>query len=110
MAKLKTLQPRLKVNSSNRLTINNGSWRNDKESSTKRGYGYKWQKVRELYLKENPLCIYCERDGIITPANVVDHIEPHRGNQSLFWNKSNWQSLCSSCHSSTKQKEESKLF
>ncbi|MBS7837378.1 HNH endonuclease [Wohlfahrtiimonas chitiniclastica] len=108
MAKLKRLQSRLKVESGNRLTVSNGSWRDHKQSSAKRGYGYKWQKTRELFLKENPLCVYCERNGIITSANVVDHIEPHRGDQALFWDRNNWQSLCSSCHSSIKQKEENK--
>nr|WP_281492405.1 HNH endonuclease [Wohlfahrtiimonas chitiniclastica] len=54
------------------------------------------------------MCVYCERNGIITAANVVDHIEPHRGDQALFWDRNNWQSLCSSCHSSIKQKEENK--
>lgn len=106
MAKLQRLQPRLKVESSNRLTVSNGSWRDNKQSSTKRGYGYKWQKARELFLKANPLCVYCECNGTITAANVVDHIEPHRGDQTLFWDRSNWQSLCSSCHSSVKQREE----
>jgi 5-methylcytosine-specific restriction enzyme A len=32
------------------------------------------------------------------PAVLVDHIEPHRGNQGLFWSESNWQSLCKECH------------
>jgi 5-methylcytosine-specific restriction endonuclease McrA len=33
----------------------------------------------------------------------VDHIVPHRGNRGLFWARSNWQSLCATCHNSTKQ-------
>jgi len=32
-------------------------------------------------------------------AVVVDHITPHRGNETLFWDKVNWQGLCLSCHS-----------
>lgn len=106
MAKLQRLQPRLKVEGNNRLSISNGSWRDTKQSSTARGYGYKWQKARVLFLKENPLCVYCECNGIITAANIVDHIEPHRGDQVLFWDRNNWQALCSSCHSSVKQREE----
>lgn len=31
-------------------------------------------------------------------AEVVDHIVPHKGDLSLFWSRSNWQSLCKRCH------------
>ena len=31
-------------------------------------------------------------------ACVVDHLVPHRGDRLLFWDASNWQSLCESCH------------
>lgn len=106
MAKLQRLQSRLKVESNNRLAVSNGSWRDANQSSTKRGYGYKWQQAIIPFKKENPLCVYCQRQGIISPAEVVDHIIPHRGDQKLFWDRSNWQSLCKSCHSSVKQREE----
>ncbi len=32
-------------------------------------------------------------------ANEVDHIKPHNGDLALFWDESNWQSLCKACHS-----------
>ena len=59
-----------------------------------RGYGSRWQKVREGFLRSHPLCAVCGR-----PANVVDHIKPHKGDWYLFWDKSNWQSMCAECHS-----------
>lgn len=31
-------------------------------------------------------------------ATVVDHIVPHRGDQKLFWDRSNWQPLCEHHH------------
>ena len=34
----------------------------------------------------------------ITPATVVDHIVPHRGDKKLFWDQSNWQPLCKEHH------------
>jgi 5-methylcytosine-specific restriction endonuclease McrA len=34
---------------------------------------------------------------------VVDHIQPHRGDQRLFWDRRNWQPLCRTCHSGHKQ-------
>jgi 5-methylcytosine-specific restriction protein A len=36
--------------------------------------------------------------GRITPATVIDHITPHRGDRALFWQSSNWQALCKPCH------------
>ena len=74
-----------------------------KGSSTERGYNYRWRKFRELYLKENPLCVFCKNEGIVKEANVVDHITPHKGDKELFWSKENHQSLCKFHHDSTKQ-------
>lgn len=28
----------------------------------------------------------------------MDHIVPHKGDMTLFWDRNNWQSLCSACH------------
>jgi 5-methylcytosine-specific restriction endonuclease McrA len=83
-----------------------GSWRSDKQTSAQRGYGYKWQKAREDYLAKHPLCVYCEREGRVTLATVVDHKVPHRGDMKLFWDSNNWQSLCATHHSRDKQREE----
>jgi len=69
-------------------------------SAARRGYNYRWRKARERYLKEHPLCVQCEREGKLTPATVVDHIKPHKGNRELFWDEDNWQSLCKACHDS----------
>lgn len=32
-------------------------------------------------------------------AREVDHIEPHKNDEALFWDPGNWQPLCKSCHS-----------
>jgi 5-methylcytosine-specific restriction enzyme A len=29
---------------------------------------------------------------------VVDHIIPHRGDMTLFWNRKNWQAMSKTCH------------
>ncbi|GAA3721192.1 HNH endonuclease signature motif containing protein [Oceanisphaera sediminis] len=108
MLKLKMLKPTIKAADTRQIRmVNPDSWRNDKTSSAQRGYGYKWQQARAKFLAEHPLCRYClERDNIVTPATVVDHIVPHRGDSKLFWRRSNWQSLCARHHSSDKQREE----
>ena len=69
-----------------------------RESAHSRGYNSKWRRISKLYLKAHPLCCECRRQGKLTPATVVDHIVPHRGNQKLMWDGSNWQSLCKQCH------------
>lgn len=108
--KLATLAPRVGLaDLSIAKTImprTDASWRGSKQSSSERGYGWKWQQARKIYLQEHPLCVMCAAIGRVVAANVVDHREPHRGDQKLFWSRSNWQSLCSSCHSGDKQREE----
>lgn len=46
----------------------------------------------------NPLCVSCMAVDRVTSATVVDHIEPHQGDSSLFWSRSNWQALCKLHH------------
>lgn len=78
----------------------------DRPSAAKRGYNSRWQKARATYLRSNPLCVECDRQGRTTSAVIVDHIIPHRGDQELFWDKTNWQALCKRCHDSYKQRLE----
>ncbi|MCC8013656.1 MAG: HNH endonuclease [Eubacterium sp.] len=67
-------------------------------SASSRGYNRQWQKASKAFLQEHPICEICKSKGRYTKATVVDHIIPHRGNRELFWDRSNWQSLCKSCH------------
>ena len=70
----------------------------DRGTSTQRGYGYKWQKLRASYLASHPMCAECRRRGRLTIAVIVDHITPHKGDMTLFWDSGNWQPLCKACH------------
>jgi 5-methylcytosine-specific restriction protein A len=81
--------------------------RSDRQSFYK---SQRWKRARVVFLKENPLCKFCEQIGDVTPATVVDHITPHRGSNLLFWDRSNWQALCKSCHDSEKQRIERNGF
>lgn len=78
------------------------SWRKGK-STSQRGYGAAWQRARDRFLRSHPLCVMCLEEGELTPATIVDHIKPHRGDMSLFWDASNWQPLCKRHHDSTKK-------
>ncbi|CNI97684.1 Uncharacterised protein [Yersinia pseudotuberculosis] len=85
-----------------------------------RVYGSRWAKARAAFLRDNPLCVMCKQQGRIEAATVVDHIEPHKlkealmsGNtvqiakaQKLFWDRKNWQAICTPHHDSTKQRME----
>lgn len=66
-------------------------------------YGRRWQRRRLVYLAERPLCVVCEKRGLIRAATVVDHRVPHKGDLVLFWDEGNWQALCKTCHDSYKQ-------
>lgn len=69
----------------------------NRPSPSKRGYGSKWVKESARWIAANPACVEC---GLIDVRSrmVVDHITPHRGDQQLFWNRRNWQTLCRKCH------------
>lgn len=54
--------------------------------------------LRPGQLLREPFCRECAGRGIRTPATVVDHIRPHRGDWALFIDQVNHQSLCKSCH------------
>lgn len=70
----------------------------DRPNASRRGYNSKWRTARAAFLRDNPLCAECKRHGKYTQAIVVDHIIPHKGDKSLFWDRNNWQPLCKRCH------------
>lgn len=57
-----------------------------------------WKARAAQHKKENPLCAECERNGRTTAVYCTDHIVPHRGDERLFFDEDNWQSLCRDCH------------
>jgi len=67
---------------------------------TARGYSNRWGRAAKLFLIEHPMCAcaQCQARGLPLPATVVDHIVPHRGDPSLFWDASNWQPMAKRCH------------
>lgn len=72
--------------------------RRQRQTSTGRGYDARWQRARRQHLAAAPLCVACGAAGRVTAATVVDHVRPHRGDERLFWDATNWQSLCKACH------------
>jgi 5-methylcytosine-specific restriction endonuclease McrA len=70
-------------------------------SSSRRGYTGAWDKARAEFLARNRRCAMCGAE-----ATVVDHVKPHKGDMSLFWDRSNWQPLCRHHHNAAKQRIE----
>lgn len=102
---MKCLPPRLTVNRQTRVAV--PVYEEARGSSAQRGYDYAWQKARIAWLHNHPLCVFCEKAGMVVEANVVDHIIPHKGDKFLFWDsENNWQSLCAPCHDITKKRIE----
>lgn len=77
----------------------------NRPNATDRGYNHQWRIARKEYLIMRPHCVMCGN-----PATTVDHVQPHKGNQHLFWSRLNWQSLCTRCHNSTKQRQENECI
>ena len=85
--------------------------RSDKRSAAAQAYRkwYKlpaWQRAREAQLAGQPLCERCDAKGRVTPATIVNHRTPHRGDWSLFIDPDNHESACKRCHDRVIQSEE----
>lgn len=69
-----------------------------------------WRKLRETYLKQNPLCEECLKKGKVTAASSVHHIKsPFQNgcvNQALFLDFDNLESICHDCHAELHNKEQ----
>nr|WP_313064643.1 HNH endonuclease [Achromobacter animicus] len=92
----------------------------ERGSAASRGYGHRWAKTSQGFLRNNPLCCACSARDRVTAAEVTDHIVPHRlaealasddadriaAARALFWDRANWQPLCWRCHSRKTARED----
>ena len=74
-------------------------------TATERGYDARWRRLRAQHLARNPWCVMCASFGKVEKATEVDHIIPHKGDDSLRLDASNLQSLCSYHHKSKTARE-----
>jgi 5-methylcytosine-specific restriction endonuclease McrA len=72
-------------------------------SARERGYGARWDRASAGFKLAHPLCLGCEAIGRVVPATVTDHVEPHKGDMTKFWNAKRWQSCCAWHHDVVKQ-------
>src|SRR5215469_3487641 len=66
---------------------------------------HRWKKRARAQLRAEALCRLCLERGIVTPATIADHVEPHKGDVIKFWFGA-LQSLCKQCHDSPKRNVE----
>lgn len=67
-----------------------------------------WRRLRlKVFLRDGYVCAMCGRLEGDTSKLTCDHRQPHRGDQALFWDEDNLQTLCTEpCHVKHKQKQE----
>lgn len=66
----------------------------------------RWKEIRRKRLAANPWCVMCAAMDTKTRATIVDHTIRHRGNEKLFYDYANTQSLCKLHHDSVKKSNE----
>ena len=69
----------------------------------------RWRRLRLRVFQRDQFTCQMQGCGRVDPdvsRLVCDHRIPHRGDEKLFWDFSNLQTLCKTCHDSTKQAHE----
>ena len=71
--------------------------RRRKQTTTERGYGWRHQQMRELVLREEPLCRMClaAEPRRYTPTVIADHRIPKA--EGGTDDRDNYQGLCQDC-------------
>lgn len=70
----------------------------ERENSNQDFYNsWPWRKFAKRYKQNNPLCVECEKKGLVVAATVVDHPIPINAGGARL-SEDNAQSLCESCH------------
>lgn len=75
-------------------------------SARQRGYTVAWDRASLAFKHDNPLCLGCRAVGVLRATEVVDHVEPHRGDLVLFWQRDMWQPACAWHHDVVKARLE----
>lgn len=63
-------------------------------TSSERGYDGNWQKVRQMFLSQQPLCEECAKRNIIRSADLVHHKDRNPHNNTF----DNLEAVCQACH------------
>jgi len=82
-------------------------WRRNQRSAAAKQYRdlYKtdaWRRLRLAHLSKEPLCRMCADEGRTVAATIVDHVNRHFSDWTMFFG-GELQSLCKQHHDSKKQ-------
>lgn len=72
-------------------------------------HSWRWTKLSRAFRERHPLCAECEKQGRITPSQVVDHIIPAEVCDD-FWDETNWQALCRKCNAEKGRRLDKKII
>ena len=105
--RFRILEPRLKVQphqgpERDRMRMASAPWRKWYKTA-------RWRALRlDTFTRDRFTCQMkgCGRIEGRTALLVCDHVRPHRGDERLFWDCGNLQTLCKDCHDRVKQAEE----
>ncbi len=69
----------------------------------------KWRGFSKSYKQRHSICISCQRQGIVTPSKVTDHIHTYEVCPEGFdldgLKDEYFQALCTSCHNKKSGRE-----
>lgn len=116
MSKLKVLKPQIRTLAP-RLGYTPGDskardkYRENTQHWRKWYHSTRWQKLRMRIITRDKYT--CQRTGALLMGKarapdspVVDHIISHNGDEKLFWDESNLQTVSKEYHDSVKQRED----
>ena len=110
VGKLKTLPPRLGSLPSRLTTFDTGDRGRAQANPWRAWYNTtRWRRLRwSILLRDGFTCQWpgCGRIEPNSSLLVADHKRAHRGDERMFWDESNLQTLCKPCHDSRKQRAE----
>lgn len=94
-------------------TKQSSGWtRTTTQTTTARGYGHAWRRLREKILKRDCyLCQRCMRSDRVSVSNEVDHIINKASARAQGWtdeqidDPSNLEAICTDCHKMKTNKE-----
>lgn len=110
MGRLTSLKPRIGVFAPRLGQLPGDERARDRERSNSQPWRawYKtarWEKQRQaVFLRDRYTCRLCNRIEGATSRLVCDHIRSHKGDEQLFWDECNLQTLCKPCHDGQKQR------
>lgn len=58
----------------------------------------RWKRYSAWFRMTHPLCVDCERKGVLSAAEVVGHIKPAKFFPELFWEPTNHKPQCTKCN------------